>query len=302
MDIDFVADGDEERLEILGDCAVAAQVRFTKGASLPCILKGDAAVAYSLTDSTFAKRIMDELCIDRSIMVRLLEMQLAEISTDFHHKVHVYEKYAEYEKLAEIIAQIPDFSFIDRLSRDTLLAHPFRDKKGQTPLMEACKCSHKELAKQLLDSSSAGFGQPKQVSREGTTALFYACIKPSVFASEIEKMLDVCGQISKGGVTPLMQLCKSHDAETPAIITIIARMLATGKAKPGHIAQDGTTALIWACKMRKTKTVDLLLKSGKSKHKHRLKTGKSAFTYAVDGKLKYRELHSIFRSHIQSMG
>lgn len=298
MEIDFAVDGDEKRLEKLGECAITAHVRFSRNTQTACVLKDDAAVVYSLTDPTYCERIMDILCIERSIMIRLLELQLAEITTDVQLKLHIYEKYEEYGKIAEIVADIPEFSF-GRLSDKTQLGCALRDKSGYTPLMAACRMARKDLCAKLLDSE---FAQVGQVSRTGETALFYACRWPVSLGLIIQRLFDAspssCGQIAKGGQTPLMQICKGSDRETPDTIELVKKMLATGKAKPGHIAQDHTTALIHACIKHKSGITTELLKSGKSKPRHRTPAGKSAYSFAIADRYSRHMFCGIFATHM----
>lgn len=299
MEIDFAVDGDEKRLEKLGECAITAHVRFSRETRTACILKGDAAVIYGLTDSTYCKRIMDELCIESSIMTRLLEMQLAEISTDVKFRLSIYEKYEEYDKIVEIVAETPEFKF-GMLSDRTQLSCSLRDKTGCTPLMEACQGARRDFCLKLLDTE---FAQVGQVSRTGITALFRACYWPDSLASVIRRLLDIspssCGQIAKGGQTCLMQICKSPEHETPEIVELARIILASGQAKPGHVAQDHTTALIHACIKRKIGITTELLKTGKSKPRHRTPMRKSAYTYAIGADIHTRQkFYTIFAKYL----
>lgn len=264
--IDF--DRDKRRLAVLGECAIVAHVDFDKTAGKPSVLREEEAFIFGMTDPGYVASLVDRLCIEKHIMIRLLEIQIAAIS-DVATKLRTYERYEEYDALAAIVAQMEDVSFSTWFSVKTLTSCILRDKTGYTPLMDACRNDRKSLAVAILASE---FAQVGQVSRTGHTALIYACrlrTQKDIIATMLQTGLSKPGQICKGGVTALIIHCQQY---TPICTEIVRLLLATGESRPGHIGPDKKTALILAATKMSPAIIDIL-KTGQSRPGHKTKCG-----------------------------
>lgn len=286
MEIPVDFDVDERRLAVLGECAITAHVDFEKRAGKPCLLHGDEAVVFSMTDPDYAIGLVDRLCLERHIMVRLLEMQLAGISDDAT-KFRVYEKYKEFDALAAAVAGARAVCFSKHFSIETLTSCILRDKTGYTPLMDACrKQLDKSAAIAILRSD---ISQVDQVSRTGCTALIYACHQArseQIIRLLVETGKSKPGQICKGGHTALTTYCK-HDISR---VEIVKLLLATGESRPGHVTHESKTALIYAAECMSHATIIEILKTGKSKPGHKI-GGKTAISIIAQKALHERKSH-----------
>ena len=142
-------------------------------------------------------------------------------------------------------------------------------KSDPTALIEACKKHDRETALAIIRSGTC---DPGYVDESGQTALMYACSKH--YDTTHVNMTGVVEELLKTEkAKPNLPCHFGHTALLRAIggsdVIVSNILINSGMVDPGYVTEDGTTALINACRIGGMSSVALnLIKTGRARPEH----------------------------------
>ena len=137
--------------EIFGDCAITAHARFCKTAEQPYVPNDEEKFLFMLANPLTCNELAGKYLVDSSRIIRMLQLQIAELETDPQKKAISYQEFALYGRLEELVASMEEFDF-SRITWDTFAKCKLRTKVGFTPLMYACAIGHADLLRHIMES------------------------------------------------------------------------------------------------------------------------------------------------------
>ena len=150
-----------------------------------------------------------------------------------------------------------------------------QETAGETFLMLACECGHKDIVLTLLETGA----DPNICDNDGDNALHYVLLSNSsednildIIQTLLSWNINVNGQ-NNNGMTPLMMACSKGYTE--------AILLLLDKADPNITDNKGKTALMYTCENGHSEIVEHLLRTYEADPLQKSNNGISALSYAA---------------------
>ncbi len=244
------------------------------------------AILFKLGGTNQITTCMDEYCISKEEMIRLLIHAVAAIDPS-KLDLDTVLAYSLHDVLREmLLTGEAIYNEIDREKLVQLVATDkdriFLNKKGLTPLIWACSNHHPVLVLELI---ATGNSHPDHITASGNTALIVACYNG---LSDVALALIATGNsrpdhVGAGGCTALIIACAN------GLIDVALALIATGNSRPEYITHKdedevcnwaGNTALIAACAMGLSDVALALIATGNSLPEYVTSSSETALTYA----------------------